>query len=197
MKKILIVFMFQIPGLLMAEGWKSKPVSISVFNNATLLPPASLTAVFNQPVHPGITFSWEFRGKKKEQHMWFQNASIGYFYHRYVSQSILLYSQAGYRRYFGKFSAGGALQAGYMHSFLLTDRAVKQSDGSYKVKKGFGKPQIIGGLGVGIGYDFGSIEKLRRLFLDYDVRMQMPFVKSYVPLLPNGAVSLGIQFTLK
>ena len=196
MRKLLMLFLFFMPGLIMAEGWKSNPLAISVFNNATLLPPASLTAVFNQPVHPGLTVSYEFGWKETEKYKWFQNASLGYFYHRYVDQAILLYSQAGYRHYYGKFSVEGSLQLGYMHSLLLTDRAVKQSDGSYKAKQGFGKPQFICGLGVGFGYNIGNGEKLRRLFLNYDIRMQMPFVKSYVPLLPNGALSLGMQFTL-
>lgn len=196
MRKILILFLFFIPVTVMAEGWKSKPVAISVFNNATLLPPASLTAVSNQPLHPGFAVSYEFGGKEKEKYKWFQNVSLGYFYHRYVDQAILLYSQAGYRRYFGKFSAEGSLLGGYMHSILLTDRAVKQSNGTYQVKQGFGKPQFIFGAGIGFGYNFGSVEKLRRLFLNYDIRMQTPFVKSYVPLLPNGSLSAGIQFTI-
>jgi len=151
MKKILILFMFFIPGKMMAEGWKSKPFAVSVFNNATLLPPASLTAVSNQPMHPGLNVSYEFAGKLKGKHKWYKDANIGYFYHRYVSQSVLLYSKLGYLRYFGKLSVGGSFQAGYMHSFLLTDRAVKQSDGSYESKKGIGKPQFIGGAGAGFG----------------------------------------------
>jgi hypothetical protein len=197
MKKILLLYLFFIPELIMAQGWKEKPIAISAFNNATLFPPASVTAVFDQPLHAGLTASYEFGWKETGKYKWFQNASIGYFYHRYVDQAVLLYSQAGYRRYFGKFSAEGSLHSGYMHSFLLTERAVKQSDGSYKAKQGWGKPQFIAGAGVGFGYNIGSVEKLRRLFLNYDIRMQTPFVKSYVPVLPNGALSLGIQFIIK
>jgi hypothetical protein len=81
--------------------------------------------------------------------------------------------------------------------FLVTDRLVKQEDGSYEARKGFGKPQFIAGAGAGIGYLLGGKESGRRLFLNYDVRLQMPFVKSYVPLLPNGIVSLGIQMSIK
>jgi hypothetical protein len=161
-----------------------------------MLPPASLTATFNQPIHPGLTASYEFGWKETEKHKWFQNAGISYMYHRYVYQAILLNTQAGYRWKLNHFSIEGYLQAGYMHAFLLTDRAVFQSDGTYKYKKGFGKPQFITGAGVGLGYNFGDNIRIRRIFLNYDVRLQMPFVKSYVTLLPNGTLSLGMQFTL-
>jgi hypothetical protein len=196
MKKAMLLLILVIPVSLSAQLWKSKPFAISVFNNATMLPPASLTAIFNQPIHPGLTAAYEFGWKETEKHKWFQNAGIGYMYHRFVYQAILLNSQAGYRWKFNHFSVEGYLQAGYMHAFLLTDRLVKQSDGTYKAKKGFGKPQFITGAGVGFGYNLGDEKRIRRIFLNYDIRLQMPFVKSYVTLLPNGALSLGMQFKL-
>lgn len=196
MKNIICIFMVLAPFLVKGQTWKTNPISISVFNNATMLPPASLTATFNQPIHPGITVAYEFGWKETDKYKWFQNAGISYFYHRYVYQAILLNSQAGYRWKINNFSVEGYLQAGYMHAFLLTDRAVLQSDGTYLAKQGLGKPQFIAGAGAGIGYNFGDTKLLRRIFLNYDVRLQMPFVKSYVTLLPNGALSLGIQFTL-
>ena len=197
MRRFLILFISVVPFIVCGQSWKSKPVAISVFNNATMLPPASLTATFNQPIHPGLTASYEFGWKETEKHKWFQNAGISYMYHRFVYQAIILNSQAGYRWKINNFSIEGYLQAGYMHAFYLTDRAVFQSDGTYKAKKGFGKPQFITGAGVGFGYNVGDEKHLRRIFLNYDVRLQMPFVKSYVTLLPNGALSLGFQFSLE
>ena len=196
MKKAIALMFLLIPFIIQAQTLKSKPMAISIFNNATMLPPASLTATFNQPIHPGITASYEFGWEETPGHKWFQNAGISCFYHRFVYQAILLNSQAGYRWKIKKFSLEGYLQAGYMHAFYLTDRAVKQSDGTYIAKQGFGKPQFITGTGIGTGYNFGSENKVRRVFLNYDIRLQMPFVQSYVTLLPNGALSLGFQFTL-
>lgn len=196
MKKLPLLILLTCPFFAIAQSWKSNPVSLSIFNNATMLPPASLIAVFNQPIHPGFSAGYEFGWKEEWKHKWFQNVGFSYFYHRFAYQAIILNSQAGYRWYAGKFSAEGYLQVGYLHAFYLTDRAVFQSDGTYIAKKGFGKPQFITGLGLGLGYNFGSSDKLRRLFLDYDIRMQMPFVKNYVTLLPNGTLSLGMQFNL-
>jgi len=196
MKKTILIICLVLPFVLKAQSWKSNPIAVSIFNNATMLPTASLTATFNQPIHPGLTVANEFGWKETDKHKWFQNAGLSYFYHRYVYQAILLNSQAGYRWKIKKFSFEGYLQAGYMHAFLLTDRAVLQSDGTYKAKQGFGKPQFIAGAGTGIGYNLGDAKRIRRVFLNYDIRLQMPFVKSYVTLLPNGALSLGMQFTL-
>lgn len=197
MKKAILFLILFMPVALWAQSWKSKPIAISIFNNATMLPPASLTATFNQPIHPGLAATYEFGWKETDKHKWFQNAGISYMYHRFVYQAILLNSQAGYRWKINKFSLEGYLQAGYMHAFYLSDRAVLQDDGTYIAKKGFGKPQFITGAGIGIGYNFGDENRIRRIFLNYDVRIQMPFVKSYVTLLPNGALGLGVQFNLE
>lgn len=212
--RLLLIFLL-LPVFLAAQPWKSKPFSVSIFNNATLLPPASIIAVFNQPIHPGISFSYEFGwketikspifkrintyelgGNRVYTGKWFQNIGLAWFYHQHVNHALLLTSYAGYRRYFGKFSAEASIHAGYMHAFLLTERAVKQADGSWKTERGIGKPQFIAGAGVGVGYDAGYHYNIRRIFLNYDFRLQMPFVKSYVPLLPNGLLSVGLQFTL-
>ncbi len=162
-----------------------------------MLPPESLTATFNQPIHPGITLAYEFGWKDGPKHKWFQNAGISYMYQRFVYQTIFLNTQGGYRWKIKDFSIETYLQAGYMHAFYLTDRAVMQSDGTYVTKQGAGKPQFIAGAGIGFGYDLGRDDNIRRIFLGYDVRMQMSFVKSYVPLLPNGALYIGFQFSIK
>lgn len=197
MKKSIALILLLIPLFMAGQHGKPWLLSVGVFNNATLLPPASVTATFNQPIHFGVTVADEFGWKQAAHHKWFQNAGISYFYHRYVYQAILLNSQAGYRWMIKGFSMEGYLQAGYMHAFYLTDRAVLQDDGTYASRKGFGKPQFIAGAGIGLGYNFGDDEHVRRIFVNYDFRLQMPFVAGYVPLLPNGALGLGFQFNVK
>jgi hypothetical protein len=197
MKKSIILLILVSPVLLMGQSWKENPFGVSVFNNATMLPPASFIATFTQPIHIGLTASYEFGWKEAPKHKWFQNAAISYMYHRYVYQAIILESRAGYRWKIRNFSVEGYLQAGFMHAFYLTDRAVLQPDGTYLAKKGYGKPQFLVGAGIGLGYNLGDDKRVRRIFLDYDIiRLQMPFVKSYVPLLPNGTLGLGFQFNL-
>lgn len=83
-----------------------------------------------------------------------------------------------------------------MHAFLLNERAVRQQNGSWKKAKKVSKRQFVAGAGIGVGYDAGYHYNIRRIFINYDFRLQMPFVKSYVTLLPNGVLSVGLQFTL-
>jgi hypothetical protein len=196
MKRILITFLVFLPLILFAQKWGDKPCSVSILNNATMLPPASLTAVFNQPVHPGIIISTEFGWKENAGGKWFQNASLGYIYHELANQSFLLFTQGGYRKYISKFTLEGSLQAGYMHCLSLVDRIIQDDNDKYKESKGIGKPQFIFGAGTSVGYRFEPSLRIKRIFLSYDIRMQLPFVKSYVTMLPNGALSLGCQFTL-
>ena len=47
MKKAFLVILITFPLLVAAQTWKSRPFSVQVFNNATLLPPKSVIAVFN------------------------------------------------------------------------------------------------------------------------------------------------------
>lgn len=195
MKKQILFLLLLFPFGAFAQWLPYGPWSVSVTNTATMLPPASVTAVLFQPVHPGMAVSYEFGWRKKEYSKWFQDAGLSYTYHRFAYQALVLDTKAGYRRYLGNLSLEASLQAGYMHMFLLTDRAV-WDDGSWKSKSGFGKPQFVAGAGVGLGYNIGNEDAMRRIFLHYDFRLQMPFVKSYTPLLPSGILSLGLQFTL-
>ncbi|MEN8224491.1 MAG: hypothetical protein ABFS05_03945 [Bacteroidota bacterium] len=197
MKKSLLIIFLVFPLMMMCQSWKANPISVIVFNNATMLPPASLTATFNQPIHPGITVAYEFGWKDTLKHKWFQNAGISYIYHHFVYQGILLNTQGGYRWKINDFSIEGYLQAGYMHAFYLTDRCIMDPDGTYSAKQGAGKPQFVVGAGIGFGYDLGKDDHIRRLILGYDVRLQMPFVRNYVSLLPNGALFIGFQFNLE
>lgn len=192
-----IFLIFFIPLLAAGQSWKENPVSVRILNNATLLPPASLLAPFNQPIHPGLAVSYEFGWKEKNKHKWFQDVTLGYTYHRFAFQSILLYTTAGYRYQLKRFFGDAGLEAGYMHSWFLTDRSVLQDDGTYKSGKGLGKPQFIAGAGFKLGCNVANAENPVRIFVGYDIRIQMPFVQSYVPMLPNGTVSIGAQFKLK
>lgn len=214
MKRVLWIILL-LPVLLQAQSWKTKPFSVSVLNNATLLPPASLTAPFNQPLHPGVALGYEFGwketikspmfqrtnvfslgGREVYTGKWFQNVAVSWFHHRYVNQAFLLTTHAGYRKYLKKFSVEASVHAGYMHALLFTERFTRIEDGTWEYDKGMGRAYFVTGAGIGLGYDAGYHYNIRRFFVNYDFRLQMPFVKTYVPLLPNGIVSVGLQFTL-
>jgi len=210
----LLLLLILLPWISHSQSWKSKPFSICVLNNATLLPPESVTAAFTQPLHPGLRVAYEFGwretirnpmfqntntfslgGREVYTGKWFQDIGLTWFNHQYVNHAFLLTTHAGYRRYIRKFSAEISLHAGYMQSFLYTDKLVRR-DGMWETAYAPWRGYFVAGAGVGVGYDAGYNYNIRRIFVNYDFRLQMPFVKTYVPILPNGILSLGLQFTL-
>lgn len=211
---LLGIILLLIPCLAFGQAWKSKPFSIAIINNATLLPPESLIAPFKGPLHPGIALTYEFGWKETIKNpvfqnvdtyalggrrvftgKWFQNIGLSWYNHKYVNHAFVLSTQAGYRLYIKKFSAEVSIHAGFMEAMLYTEK-FKRKDGMWKATFNPGRAYFIGGAGIGLGYDAGFKYNTRRLFINYDFRVQTPFVKSYVPVLPNGILSLGIQFTL-
>lgn len=203
-----------IPSFATAQSWKSKPFSFALINNATLLPPESLIAPFKGPLHPGVALTYEFGwretirnpvfqnvntyalgGKRVFTGKWFQNIGLSWYNHKYVNHVFVLSTQAGYRQYIKKFSIEGSLHVGFMQAMLYTEK-FSRKDGMWKTAYNPGRAYFIGGAGIGIGYDAGFKYNTRRFFINYDFRLQTPFVKNYVPVLPNGIISLGIQFTL-
>lgn len=217
LKLFFIMIIFVISGIkpISSQPWKSKPFSVAIFNNATLPFPESVTAVFNEPIHPGIEMGYEFGwqetiknpvfrnintfalgGKKVITGKWFQNVGLAYYYHENVNHAFAYTTRGGYRRYLGKFSIEAAIHAGLLHALPLTGRSIQNTDGSWKTQAGFGRIYLIGGAGAGIGYDAGYHYNVRRIYLNYDYRMQLPFSDGFMKILPNGLLSLGLQFTL-
>jgi hypothetical protein len=48
------------------------------------------------------------------------------------------------------------------------------------------------GVALGISYTQQKAANPLRFFVDYQFYMQMPFVKSYVPLMPNTLLHVGV-----
>ena len=174
-------------------GSDKLPLRITVFDNATLLPGGDEWFIWGLPVHPGISAGTEFPYRKWPHAAIFQSAVLGYQYHRYVQHSIQLYSEFGYRyRLRWPLNLEARLGAGYLHA-IPDNEIFKLENGAYVRKKGFGRPQAMAGLTLGAGF---RLPKDRSILLAYQFYAQMPFVKSYVPVLPNTALHLGIQFPL-
>ncbi len=171
-----------------ADVWR-RPLTISVFTLGTQLPGGSLS-----PLHPGLTAGTEFRYSRSDKNQWLQTAKLGIYYHKYSQMGIQLYSEAAYRRaLWQRLTAEARLGAGYLHA--VPDLQVFElRNGEYRRKKTPGRAQFMAGLAAGLGYRLGNASDAPRVFVDYQFFLQMPFVKSYVPLLPNTALHLGIGF---
>ena len=170
-----------------ASGGKS-PLIISVFQQATLLPGAS--GVFGI-IHPGVSAGTAFRYNKSDVNQWFQTAKLAVSYHQYVQTSIQIFSEAGYRRRIWQgLGAEFRLGAGYLHSIPGVE-VFKLKDNEYQTKPRIGRPQAMVSAAGGLSY---ATQQDIRFFVDYQFFIQMPFVKNYVPLVPNTAVHAGVAF---
>jgi hypothetical protein len=169
------------------------PLRITLFDNATLLPGGDEWIIWGMPVHPGISGGTEFSYRHWAHASIFQTAVLGYQYHRYIQHTIQLYSEFGYRyRLHWPLNLEARLGAGYLHA-IPDSEIFKRENGVYVRKKGLGRPQAMAGMTLGAGV---RLPKDWTILLAYQFYLQMPFVKSYVPVLPNTALHLGVQFPL-
>lgn len=172
------------------------PLVVSVFNTGTQLPGSGIVGVFTTPIHPGFSVGTEHYYNKNLKNRWFQTARFGFSRHQYVQTALLLYTEAGYRRLL--WSGIGAelrIGGGYLHSIPATG-LFELKNGVYESKSRIGRPQGMASGTFGLSYATLQRAKPLRFFVDYQFYLQLPFVKSYVPLLPNTALHAGVAIPL-
>lgn len=196
MKRIFIFLLVCICLEVSAQKHKLSYYSIAFTTLHTDYPFGSFSKLFTKEYHPGVELATGFNWKTKTKHDWFQAFKFGYSYHRFVQHSLSLYSEFGYRYKFLKtFSAESKIGAGYLHAIPDEDIFVLRPDGTYKKKTNVGRPQAMASFGLGISKKIASSGT--SIFLDYQQRLQFPFIKSYVPLLPDNMLVLGVKLHLK
>lgn len=191
--QLLLSVLLLLQGNLTAQN---KTFSISVFNNGTALPGSGTLGVWNKNIHPGGQLGYHHIHKKWDNAVLFQNVKLGYYYHRFAQQAIQLYTEAGYQYQF-KFGlfADVALGGGYLHAFPDLD-VFRIENGAYVKKTNWGRPQAMLSTALSIGYNLqSSFDIPLKPYLQYQFWLQTPYVKEYVPLLPNAAVHLGVYYT--
>ena len=192
-KKIsLLVLLLLIPAaFLSAQKSQQYPISVTIFNTATLLPGSAKLGVFGVPVHPGITLGSEYSYLKRQHSELLQTVRLGYFYHRYIQHGIQLYSELGYRYHFNaSWDIAGRLGVGYLHAFNDRGQFELTQEGIYEKLPNTGRAQFMGAFSIGPGYTFGNE---MRLFLHYQFALQLPFINEYVPVMPSSNVHLGVS----
>lgn len=169
-------------------------LSIAANNNQTAFPFGKFVGLFAGPYHPGIEFGYSFNWSIKAKHDYFQRINAGYFYHRFAQHGIPVYTQIGFRYKFDNYiHLETALGGGYFHAIPATAQFKLNDNGEYTNGKRIGRPQAM------LQFDLrasGNVtpasSKPLRLFLSYKQRLQTPFVKSYVPLLPYNIFEIGM-----
>lgn len=195
MRKYLLLLLLAFPLLTQAQSISGKYMSFAVMNTQTDLPFGKFTGIFYKAFHPGIEYAYGKNFSMRKRHDWYYDFRLAYFYHRFVQHGIPLYSNLGYRYKFNqRWSASGELGAGYLHSIPATAKLRLNENGNYENDKGLGRMQVNACFALGAGYQLHpSSPASMKLFISYQQRLQMPFVKSYVPLLPYNSLLLGIS----
>lgn len=173
-------------------------VTFSLTDNASTYPFTMLFGFAKEPLHAGVEVGWA-RENLIRKHSWTWELRGGYFNHQFVQHGIPLYATYGYRYLFTRhWSADVSLGLGYLHSIPATDVYKLDADGNYVNGKGIGRPQVMVPFTLGADYAFKlGNGRDARVFLRYQQRLQAPFVKSYVPLLPYVQISIGGAMYLK
>ncbi len=181
---------------IMAQKHKPEYLTVSVTTSHTAFPFASFSKLFTKEFHPGVEIGTGFNWRTRTKHDWLQSFKLGYTYHRFVQHSFALYSEAGYRYKFLKtFAAEARLGAGYLHAIPVGKIYKLSADGIYKKKANWGRPQVMAAFSVGVSKKIGGSGLAA--FLQYQQRIQFPFIKSYVPLLPSNILIAGVKLPLK
>ena len=160
------------------------------------MPGSGFVGLLTLPLHPGISAGTEFQLNKNPKKQIIQTATIAYFYHKYAQHGIQLYTETGYRYCFKiRLTLEARLGLGYLHSIPATGVYKLDENGEYENANSFGRPQFILP-----SASFSIAHRLRgtnvSAFFTYQIWMQIPFVKQYVPLLPNTSVHIGARIPL-
>lgn len=177
---------------------KEKYISAGVYNTQTAMPFGKFAGLFTEILHPGFEFGYGKILSQKQNHEWFGELKLSYFYHRFAQHGIPIYINGGYRhKLVNRLSVESSLGLGYMHSIPATGKYKLNSDGEYENNKGIGRMQATVSFGIGLNYSLTSEPNSLRIFTIYQQRVQMPFVKSYVPLLPYNSFMVGVSKPVK
>lgn len=170
-------------------------VGLAVYNTQNAMPFGKFAGLFTDKFHPGIEALYGRNFSSTKKNNWFLELKCSYFFHRYVQHGIPLYLNFGYRyKITNKFFAETSVGAGYMHSVPATAKLKLNEDGEYENNKGVGRMQAMVNYSLGLAYTLNpSAIKPLTVFTSYQQRVQMPFVKSYVPLLPYNSFMVGIR----
>ncbi len=177
---------------------KAESVQFNLFNNQYYFPFIGMGAIFTAKYHPGISAGFVKNIKKKKKTTFYYDAKFGIYHHRFSQTGIQLYGDLGYRVTLPKnFFIAGEFGLGYLHAIIHQKTFEADNKGTYTKVNNFGKPQAMTGLGIKAGKQIAVCKKDGRLFINYQPWFQFPFIKSYVPLLPNNSLHLGFDLIIK
>lgn len=169
----------------------------SVFNNQYYYPFVGIKNVFTSKYHAGISAGIINNIKEKKKSTIYYDIRLGVYHHRFIQTGIQLYSNIGFRYKLPKqFYVSSEIGAGYLHAILHQKIFKADENGNYSKVRTIGKPQTIFALGISAGKQVKICKKQSNIFISYQPWFQLPYIKSYVPLLPNNSLHLGFELLI-
>ncbi len=186
------------PKLDLGKKLDAESFQVNIFTNQYFFPFLGMGNIFTAKYHPGISAGFVKNIKKTEKTTFYYDAKIGLYHHRFIQTGVQLYGDLGYRITLPKkFFAAGEFGFGYLHTIIHQSNFKADGNGNYIKVKNFGKPQVMTGIGIKVGKQITVCKNPGRLFINYQPWFQFPFIKSYVPLLPNNSLHIGFDLIIK
>jgi hypothetical protein len=197
MKHWLQALLIILPIVSEAQSTSTKPryLSFAVSNSHTAKPFGSFAGLFYKDFHPGIESGYGIIEKSQKKYELFVDFKLGYLFHRWVQHNISLSVNGGYRYLLNPtWGAGAKLGVGYQLS-IPTSKVYTFGDDGLKDEGHIVRSQFITNLGFFT--DKKINDKGMRIFMEYQQKIQTPFIREYVPLLPYNNLLLGLSIPVQ
>ncbi|MFL5741679.1 MAG: hypothetical protein ACJ75B_15745 [Flavisolibacter sp.] len=164
---------------------------LAIGNAHTARPFSDFSSLFYRDFHPLLEAGWDEVLKNGKNHQFMVQLSLGYLFHRWVQQNLSLsLNGAYYHRIINNWSLGIKPGIGYQLS-IPHGRVYKITDNGLEDKGHILRSQFIANLGFQL--DRKLNDKGTSIFMEYNQRIQTPFVREYVPLLPYNQILVGLN----
>lgn len=179
------------------KKFRANHITLAFTNAHTALPFSKFIRLVTGEIHPGFEVGTGITWKAKKKQEWFQTFKFGYSYHKLVQHSLVFYTETGYRYHLAAgLEASIKIGGGYMRAIIANQVFSDGQDNEKQYAKiTSGRSQAILTASTGISKTFRK--PALGIFLEYQQRLQTPFIKSYVPLLPYNILLIGVTIPLK
>jgi hypothetical protein len=179
---------------LQAQPQKMSSWKIGITTSQTARPLTKFSALFYTSFHPGFEAGYLKFQKAGKKSSWQIEPTLAYTYHRWVQHTVSLVLNEYYRYYLpAGFNASARIGAGYQLS-IPTSRVYQLSDEMIKAKKFAGRSQFT--FNAALGVDKQINNNGWTIGLLYQQKIQTPFVKNYVPLLPYNSMMIAMTIPI-
>ncbi len=185
--------------LLLSAGAHAQSASpailgVSIFNSSTSIP---FTRFVTTPIHPGIQLAAGKRLRDWQKGQWAQHIVGGYYFHNHFAQGAFLGTEMSMARWIAdRFSLGGRIGVGYLHTFA-TQQEYTLQDGEFRPRADRGNARVRPTIAIEAGAFIGKASAAAPMvFLRYQPWLEFPFSPGFIPVMTHTELHLGMQIQI-